>query len=103
MLEIVVIRKLETSAGRHEAANATGAVKTLAGTAIAEHQTVVAVVAGNVQHIIMVIVAIAAVPLVADAEHQIRKHTDFNKAVSPVALVLLRGEILQFRAESYLI
>ena len=52
------------------------------------------------ESLIVMEVGFATVPLVADGEHPVGQHRQFEQCKSPVALVLLGGQILQFAAQS---
>ena len=93
-LEIIVIRQLYTTAGRHVATHATSTVEACTGATIAEHESVRIVVEGDGAHVVVQIRR-ATVPHVAHGEHEVGEGRELHERIAPVALVLTGSEVLQ--------
>ena len=101
-LEIVIIRNGETLLGWHIAADTTRAVIAGACATITSLDAMRLIVERH-QTLIVVQIGLAAVPLVADGEHPVGQPREFEQCKCPVALILLRGEVLQLAAKGELL
>lgn len=98
MSEVIVIRKGETCGSGHIAAYTTRTVVTCTGASIACLYAMLADVIGKETLIVMKL-GFSAVPHITDSNHPMRCKGKLQKSISPVTLVLLCGQVLQFTSQ----